>query len=331
MSQLKTINSKFTFISDNRQITLIDLEDYLANKSCIPLHTEEESTETIGSFLSSQLTRCQELFPEANELKLFQYLLFNTLLVRELMKTSAPVKVVEFGCTKGDLSYNLTEAISLFHPKSTLCLISNVIGNNSNNTCLDYITQARALPELSMLYCDYSATNLAKNCFDITILNGDIDFEDPYSVIKEAERITKPGGLLFCCSGDNYLLESAFRLIVPEFEEYDLTLQNKFLTARKAGHFWSNAGTEAPYQGMDDLLHDILTNIQESNEPDVFRKHIRQLHSFIDTAIRQNNIEKKLEWMQIKENLLDYMNRQDTEFKDFYKERLCESIDAIMK
>ncbi len=77
-----------------------------------------------------------------------KYLTLNALISSELIKSSAPIKVAEFGCTNGEISYNLAEIIGRVNPKSLLCLISDTIGNDSSNSCLDAITQAEQLPNL---------------------------------------------------------------------------------------------------------------------------------------------------------------------------------------
>ncbi len=84
-----------------------------------------------------------------------------------------------------------------------------------------------------MVYSDYDNTNLSEKTFDIVILNGSVDFENSYAVIKEVERVTKDNGMIICCTSNNYLLESTFKLIFAERDEYTLNPFDMIMTTRK--------------------------------------------------------------------------------------------------
>lgn len=330
LSAINIINSQVIFTDNNQQNQiLLDMHHFLNNKSRIPMHSIQENGPTILRFLSDLIQKNETTIANLTPIKKLQYITLDTLLIAELIKSAAPVKVAEFGCTYGELSYNLTEVIGKFHPNSFLCLISNTIGNNSSNTCLDFITQAESFPELSMVYSDYVKTNLADNTFDFVIINGDISYENPYDVIKEAERITKKNGTIFCCSCENHLLNSTFQLIFSERKEYTLTPADVIITTEKIDNSWEHKYADNYFSELSTLIASLKDEVNTQNRTDIYKKYIKQLDKCIDIAIAQYNIEVKLMLIQIKENLLDYINYSNTIHKNFYQNKLLSSISNI--
>lgn len=326
MSEFNITNNQviFTNINETKQV-ILDTSNFLKNKSRVPMHSIEKDNSTILSFISNLIQKNETIMPHLALIKKIQYITLDTLLIAELIKSSAPVKIAEFGCTNGELSYNLTEVARKFNPNSLLCLISNVIGNNSNNKCLDFITKAEALPELSMVYSDYAKTNLADNSFDFVIINGDVICENFYDIIKEAERITKNNGIIFCYSNSNYLLTSTFQLIFSERKEYQFTNTDIIITARKTNDSW-NHDTNDSLSNLSMLKDLIKEEIYHNNGINVYRTYIQQLNSYIDNAIATYDIKTKLELIQLKENLLDYINYLYTPHEEFYRNKLVCSL-----
>lgn len=326
MSGTIVTDTHILFATESGNKPLLAISDYLQNKSRIPMHADTEAEETIPKFLANTVKRNRELFPNLSSLKEILYLTINTLLAAELIKSSVPVQMAEFGSTYGDISFNLAQTLGKFNPDNSLCLISNTVGNNSENQCLELLLQAELLPEFSLVYADYLKTNLADRCFDMVLINGDVHHEDPYQLIKEAERITKPDGLLLCYTAGDTLLESCFTLIFPEHEKYELATEHLLLTARNQNS-WSNQSQADPWRELPEIYNALKEKLQTDALPETFRGNVKQLNTLIDTAILLQDIPKKLKLIELKNAVLDYMNRYDTVHKEFYKKQL----EALLK
>ncbi len=66
--------------------------------------------------------------------------------------------------------------------------------------------------------------------------------------------------------------------------------------------------------------------IGEEDNITTYRKYVKKLNEYIEIAILEYNIERKLNFIQLKEMLLDYMNNLNTIHKEFYKDKLLAFI-----
>lgn len=181
-----------------------------------------------------------------------------------------------------------------------------------------------------MVYSDYAKTNLADNTFDFTVINGDIAYENPYEVIKEAERITKENGIIFCCSHENYLLASTFQLIFSNRKEYSITPMDVIITAKKTNDKWDRKEDIDYRSEFNTAMYQLKKEIEGANRIEVYRECVKKLNKYIDISIKQYDMEKKLNLIQLKENLLDYMNHLNTVHKEFYQKKLLSMLRNIV-
>ncbi len=330
MSGLNITGTHVIFNNEGKEQVILAFNDFIKNKSRVPMHIDVEGIDTIPMFLIKLIKKNQELFPEITSAKEVANLTTASIIISELIKSAAPVKVAEFGSTNGDVSYNLMELLGKFNPASQLCLISNTIGNESSNNCLNYITQATTYPEFSLIFSDYTKTNLSDNCFDIVFINGDVCKEEHYSVLKEAERVTKPGGLFICWTSGDCLLESTFKLIFSRREEYEINAMDKILATRKNADSWVNSSANDPYAGLVELFVQ-LEAFLDSDSIETYRPFVKQLNQHIDTAIAKYDIKKKQELIELKNSLLDYMNSLSTDYRAFYLEALNKQLHAMIE
>lgn len=324
-------SAKFTdYYNDTR--VLLDATQFLQNKSRIPMHAvSDEDGNTIPAFLKSMIQKNRQVLSKGGVFDELLYLTMDTLVISELIKSAAPAKVVELGCTSGKISYNLTEVLGKVNPASQLWLVSNMIGNNSDNQCLDYITQARNIPDLSMQICDYANTNLGAGTFDILVLNGSVRFENYYDTIQEAARIVKENGFIICCTYGDYLLESNFKLIFSEYEEYQFSPFEKIITARNPQVPWSNQSAGKEYA----LLPELLASLNYQLEVNMLsvencRKYVKQLEKYLVIASEKYDIQKKLNLIELKEQLFNYVTYKNTEHFGFYRRKLVEIIEHLV-
>lgn len=225
-------DQKFSYEENGQSRILLDCQDYFANKSRIPMHSFVEEDITIPVFLLGLLERYGELSGGTGEEENGEEIqLIGVLTAAFLIRFALPVKAVELGCTSGVLSYYLAKILGTFNPESSLCCVTDVIGNSSENGWLDRISLADNPPSLSMLASDYDDTQLESGHFDLVVINGTRGVGNPDGVIREAKRLAKKGGLIlaYCC--DSPLLESCFCLHFPERKEYHLEVNTRIMTA----------------------------------------------------------------------------------------------------
>lgn len=322
MSSIFVYKDKFIFEDyHNEQKIVADFTQYLNNKGKIPFHAISENVETIFTSLFDIYNKNCKLNEDMSDHEKLRYFTINVALASLFSKTSAPFKIAEFGSTRGILSYNVAEIAGRFNENSFLCLISDVVGNDSDNMCLDRILNATKLPQFSMVFSDYDKTNLADNTFDITLINGETDFIIPYDVIKEAERITKPGGIIICCSAGNCLLESTFKLIYSQRQEYRCDVTDTIFIVQKSGDSWERADRNV-LNTVPELIECIRIQLESGDDLQVYRGFVKKLNKCIDYAILTYNIEMKLKLIELKEELLDYMNNIGKGYGDYYKEKI---------
>lgn len=238
MGKLIVENNAFIYVEQNEKKLLLDCKNFLSNKSRVPMHSFDGNLTIPGLLL-----RLFKLHPQLCE-NVVEYndsienLLIDVLFVSELIKNPKPVRVLEFGCGNGIMSYHLATILGLFNEKSSFCCVCDTIGNDSNNQWLDKISLVESMPRISMLAADYDETNLESKHFDMVIINGTACFYEPVKMIKEAARLVKNEGKLLCYANQQPLLESSFKMLFDKPEEYSLTARTSVMIVEGNAQVW---------------------------------------------------------------------------------------------
>lgn len=188
-------DGNFLLIDDDRQETLLDMNDLMLNKSRYPMQVLPDGKTGIPKLISKLKQMHGEIIPNKD---VFPSYLIDIITTSYLIRTSAPLNVLEIGATSGILSYHLAVLMGKLNRESLLCCVSNVVGNGSENYWLDRISMVTEPPNLSMLVSDYEATQLETENFDIVVLNGTDRFDKPYETVREAQRLVKKNGSVIC-------------------------------------------------------------------------------------------------------------------------------------
>ena len=102
-------------------------------------------------------------------------------------------------------------------------------------------------------------------------------------------------------------------------------MKDFIITAKKTNDSW-NHDTNDSLSNLSMLKDLIKEEIYHNNGINVYRTYIQQLNSYIDNAITTYDMETKLELIQLKENLLDYINYLHTPHEEFYRTKLICSL-----
>lgn len=304
MGNIKFDNSKFFFVTDNETKLLFDANNVMQNKSRVPMFFRD-ATKTMQYLLIDLRKKYLNLFEEgvapsdADDL-----LLIDILLVAKLSTTSSPIKVAELGCANGRLSYHLANIISSFNETSTLCCISDFIGNASGNHWLDMISLVKCLPKLSFIASDYNDTNLQNNSFDIVIINGSVQMNESNSIIKEAQRILKPNGTLICYAWKQPHIANSMKEAFISLEQYQMDSDISILVAHPidAVHATDEFAVWQEDVKNDFLLAEIALQ-SETNKTELFEL-TKKLNHHADYATTNNIVDIKLKSLYLKEQLL---------------------------
>ncbi len=309
MIEIRRENNVLVYKNDNETKPLLDCNNFLENKSRIPLHSENNEM-TLPLYLSNLLQTYSNLFEEGHApndaLDLF---LIDSLLSAQLIKTALPVKVLELGCSNGRLSYHLASIIGKFHEQSTLCCVCDSIGNGSNNYWLDMISLVEQAPKLSLLASDYDDTNLADHNFDIVIINGSVLLKQAYSIVKEAQRLIKKDGIIICYAWQQPHLALCFQQAHTLVDIYPTDATSSVLVA-KGSAIISITDTLAEWkkEAENDLANAEYA-LLSSCDKDQLMTYIKKLNHHADTATSNMIIDIKVRVLALKEKLLvQYVN-----------------------
>ncbi len=328
MKSITYENNKFIIHNGEQQDILLDGFNLMSNKSRLPMHTLSNE-ETIPGLLLSLVQKHAEISNgtcEDSENGRFAAHLLDILLTTYLIRTSAPLKVAEIGAVNGILSYHLASLMGKLNPESFLCCVSNVIGNESGNQWLNRISVVEQAPILSMLIADYEDTHLESDHFDIIVINGAVPIDKPYETIREAERLLKKDGILLCYTKNSPLLESCYKLIFSICQEYEIASNEKLLIARYDGESWGrdNALQEKTPELFGELHQAVISGSHEK-----LWQLISKIDLFANKAAEIYDIKRKVELIQLKEHVLNYVINNGDEFEELYRERLKLAITNL--
>ncbi len=315
------------FIDGDKRNVLLDTGHLMLNRSRYPMQPMGDGRNDIPSLIVDLAKDHEEIGGRKEDL--FAAYLLDILLASYLIRTSAPLKVLEIGATSGILSYHLATLMGKLNKESTLCCVSNVIGNTSENYWLDRVSLVEETPNLSILVSDYEDTQLETAHFDIVVLNGAERFDKPYETIREAERLIKKDGVLLCHVKDAPLLESCFKLVFPERREYEISQQEMILAVTDPGNSWEQEKLPVLEDEVSKLLYGLRQVIGSGCRPEKAGSFIQEIDRCVDLAMEYLDIDRKVGLIQLKGSALDYMLNIGKEFEEYYRNDMMEKMELL--
>lgn len=201
-------DSRFLYIDKKGERVLLDLADYFANKGRIPFHSDLTDV-TIPNIITSLMDKHNEISCGTTQADfLVYYTMLDVMFIREHIKSKYPKRILEAGASNGVLTAHFTEILENLQPESKYYQI-NVRDNTEELASAD------------------------AEIFDITIINGSDTVSCYMDIVKEAIRLTAPGGYILCFSEGQTYLSNSFRLFAPGAEEYTLDGKNYIFEMHK--------------------------------------------------------------------------------------------------
>ncbi len=324
MSDVICEDGQLVFIDGGRREALLDISRLmLDNRSRYPMQVMPDGKTGITRLLLGLMEKHGEISCGKD---FFPFYLLDILVISSLIRTSAPLKVLEIGATSGILSYHLAVLMGKLNRDSLLCCVSNVAGNGSKNQWLDRVSMVEEPPNLSMLISDYDATQLQTGNFDLVILNGTDWFDKPYETVREAERLVKKTGTVLCHTKDAPLLESSFKLVFPERREYGISPQEIILAVNDPETAWKQDKPPVLDEEMPKLLQEIRRIVRPGCRPDEVRPFIREIDRCADLAVKYFDTDRKAELIRLKGAALDYLLNIGKETESYYRNELVKIL-----
>lgn len=309
MGNLSAEESRFVFEDAGGKRILLDCSDPLANKSRISMNRLQGQTHPI--IMDVLWGLIQEQVKENGIVLAMPFGVLDILLVSRLIRSSKPIRLLEYGSGQGELSAQLAQLLGMFHEKSSLVCAYDTI----DLEWMERISHIEKPPVISFLACDFGNSGLQENSFDIVVLNGLADFPQPYDVLKDAVSLVKPDGTVFCHSYNTPLLESTFKLFFEKREEYEIIPSYKIMVAEAAQCSWREANVpDLTVKAQKDLARaaEISTNSSYRHEDCV--QMLETLQKDIHAAVEQGEPALKIQLLAEKERLLNRLIQDSVGF-----------------
>ena len=298
MVSLNLNNGSVAFTGLEGTVVLLDSEKPLENKSRVSMRRlADQKHPIISDILLKLIQRQQE---EEADLAV-PFGLLDALLTVRLIRSSKPVRVLEYGSGQGELSAHLAELLGTFHEESMLVCAHDTI----ELEWMERISHVEHLPKLSFLAGDFGALGLQSNGFHMVVLNGRTDFQNPSEVVADALRLVRKDGVIFCYTNDCPLLESVFKLFFELREEFVLQPSQKILLADVENVCWQ--AVEPPHIDVNETGKLVKKSIRSGRKAALSAMEV--LKSNVDAVARMGEADKKIQLLEQKEKLLEYITR----------------------
>lgn len=244
MAELFAKDKQLIYREGGKEKVLLDCGDYLSNNSRIPMHClENQKYDTLLDLLADLF----EKGPYSGTERGLGAALIDVLLTARLIRTSQPVRALEYGCLGGKLSFHMAKVLGAFCEESSLVCACDTM----DMEWMDVISGVEKLPQISFLAGDYGHLQLQREYFDIILINGTVNFADPCQVISDALKLAAEDGIILCYCDDMPLLEDVFRLFFDDGkrEDYVLSPVSKLMTARAGDSSWKTWEEEYDFEG----------------------------------------------------------------------------------
>lgn len=225
-------DNRFVYIDQCGKRVLLDCGDFLANKSRIPMHKlpGQDPMRTLPEWISASIDKMRQ----ENETKVLAAALIDTLLADRMIRSSQPFCILEYGCGDGLLSSQLAGLMGAFNEESSLVCAYDAIEMG----WLERISKVEKLPKISYLAGDFGNLQLRQKYFDIVVVNGSVDYDEPLEILRDTLELVAEEGEILCYVDHTPLLESTFKLFFEEREEYEISPVEKILIARAKDRCW---------------------------------------------------------------------------------------------
>ena len=294
----------FRYTNQEKTQDLLNLNDYLSNKSKISLHRFPGQEHPIVSDL---ILRLLQKVKAENEDMTLPVIMMDVLFTTQLIHSSQPFRVLEYGCQDGLLSSHLAELLGFFHQESTFVCACNTLDFTSL-AWMERIADIEQLPKLSYFAGDYGQLQLEKHSFDIVVINGSENYTEPFQILSDAISLAAEDGILLCYTDHTPLLESTFKLFFEDREEYEITPFQKIYLGRVKDRVWQPERVPDSTEQIRRHLNQAenILSKKKQNHGEIIEL-VKALYQDSRTAATEGNTYLKIQSLEQRERLLSYL------------------------
>lgn len=344
MGDFKVKNNQIVFVDCNGFENVLFTYDRFRNHSSVPLY--EIAGDTQEPLLMNQLNtfindfdRINENVPEGLSKETITLCVF--LITAELLKKHRNYNVLEIGCDNGVLSCYLAGILKYFNTNNRLICMTDYLDSECRKNWLEKIMLADAADIVSVVTAEYSSDFFKKGYFDIVIINGSVQFDEPAVMINNAVNSAKNNGIIICLPENQYLLNSCFQAVLNNCTEYNQDEKWSVLFKRIDEQDKKNAyecSDEFKLSTVKNEISEILSSIENTVESLFMPDYLQGVNNaLVDDAIKKvaraeddvlniysqlNGMNIKFAINELKEALIDFRvcsNEKDRK----YNAELC--------
>ena len=299
---------KFSIVfRDNEGIKhiLLDGDNTVRNVSRIPLQIFDNNVTWAEKLVEIQ--EKFELLSRGTEEHNIGAFLINCLLANYLVEKVGPAKVIEFGCSSGLLSWNLIQLLHVFHEDSSLCCVTDVIGNCSNDTWLARVNDSVNLIHMTLLVSEYDKIMLAQDSFDAVVINGNLGEQLTSSVLRQGLHLLSQQGIMICLI--NRQAERFIEMmdgITKKYERIMMDDNRAILVFRKKDIVEEISDFDIKVKCVNEAFNDFMKkDTGGCEERHMIDSLIDLLNDAICTAISEQQVEQKVKFIEMRRVLLE--------------------------
>lgn len=324
---LQLQNGYVYYGDDYSKKEILDLNNCLYNKSKVPFHIMDQNGVCYYLEERALLGKCMKINKKMHELYAPESIvlqcseLVTLLLAKFCTHLTRCSNYALIGCRE-EILYSAISVIGAYNQLSQVAVIQNEIFNGGNNYFLSVLSNIEKLPEMSLNISDYYNTMLKDNCFDQIIVNCDILEEDAELKLMEINRIYNgKGSIIYILNTQHCSYEYINEMYDDDIEVYDISDSIKFIyVSSKVETLNENVGKSIfnKYMYLRDINKFNLSN-------DQIRSIIQKIENDIELCIKNYDVENKIKFIELKENLISYMLFD--EYKSYYLKQVQKLFD----
>ena len=314
-------NGYVYYVDDSSKKKILNLNDFLYNKSKIPFHIFDRNgacdylneRTLLGKCININQKMHNIYNPQSSVLQCSELLTF---LLANFCTHSTNISNFAFiGCEEKIL-YSAISVIGEYNQLFRVTIIQDEICNGGENYFLDVLSNIEKVPEMSLNISDYHSTMLRDKYFDLVVVDCNVLGENIELKIKEINRIySAKGSIIYILNGQldvfKYINE-----MYDGIESYNISDNIKILSVKSPLECFEKNDDRSVISKYAYLGYIDKFNLCDEQ----IRIIIQEIEDDIEFFIKKHDIDKKIMCMELKENLISYM--LFNEYKPYYLEQI---------
>ena len=299
---------KFSIVfkdNEGQKHILLDGDHTVRNVSRIPLQIFDKNVTWAEKLVDIQ--EKYELLSRGTEEHNADAFLINCILTNYLVEKVKPAKVVEIGCTSGLLSWSLIQLLHVFHEESSLCCVTDAIGNCSNGIWLARVNDSANLIHMSLLVSEYDKIFLAQDSFDAVVMNVSLGEKLTPAVLRQGFHLLSQQGIVICLVNrqtDRFI--EMMDSMAKKYERIAIDNSRAIFIIHKEDIVEEISDFAIKVKNVNEAFNDFMEKgTGGSGERHMIDSLIDILNDAICMAISEQQVEQKIKFIEMRRVLLE--------------------------